>query len=84
MKENKILQQIIFDIIENQVRDANPPETKQTLERLLQSGYSEADTKKYIGQCVAVELFHVMNHQQPFNEKRYVQNLLNLPKEPFD
>ncbi|MDE3184996.1 MAG: hypothetical protein KGM16_16410 [Bacteroidota bacterium] len=84
MKENKILQQIIFDIIENQVRDANPPETKQTLERLLQSGYSDADAKKYIGQCVAVELFHVMNHQQPFNEKRYVQNLLNLPKEPFD
>ena len=79
MKENKILQQIIFDIIENQVRDTNPPETKQTLERLIQSGYNEADAKKYIGQCVAVELFHVMNNQQTFDKKRYVQNLLNLP-----
>jgi predicted nucleic-acid-binding protein len=84
MKENNIQQQIIFDIIENQVRDANPPETKQTLERLMQSGYSEEDAKKYIGQCVLVELSRLMKHQRPFDEKKYVQNLLNLPKEPFD
>ncbi len=84
MKVNKQLQQAIFDIIENQIRDADPAETKQTFSRLVKSGYSEVDAKKYIGQCVAVELFHVMNHQEPFNEKRYVQNLLNLPKEPFD
>jgi len=84
MKANKILQQTIFEIIENQVRDGNPPETRQTLERLIQSGINETDAKKYIGQCVAVELFHIMQHHQPFDEKRYVQNLLNLPKEPFD
>ncbi|MGN6602610.1 MAG: hypothetical protein ACTHK8_09175 [Ginsengibacter sp.] len=84
MKPNKMLQQAIFEIIENQVRDGDPPETKQTLKRLQQSGYNEIDAKKYIGQCVAVELFHIMNHQQPFNEKRYVQNLLNLPKEPVE
>ncbi len=84
MKPNKIIQQQIFEIIENQIKGGTPPETKQTFERLIQSGHSEVDAKKYIGQCVAVELFHVMKHQQPFDEKRYVQNLLNLPKEPFD
>ena len=84
MKPNKILQQQIFEIIDNQIRDGKPPETKQTLDRLVKSGYSNTDAKKYIGQCVAVELFNIMNQQQPFDEKRYVQNLLNLPKEPFD
>jgi hypothetical protein len=83
METNKILHQQIITIVDNQIREENPPETKQTFERLIKSGYSKTDAKKYIGQCVAVELFHVMKHHQPFDEKRYVQNLLNLPKEPF-
>lgn len=84
MKTSKILQNEFFDIVDNQIRDRKPPETKQTFERLVQSGYSETEAKKYIGQCVAVEIFNVMKHHQPFDEKRYVRNLLNLPKEPFE
>jgi len=84
MKTNKVLQQQIFEIIDNQIKSGKPPETKRTFDRLVKSGYSTTDAKKYIGQCVAVELFNIMNQQQPFDEKRYVQNLLNLPKEPFD
>ena len=84
MKTNKILQQQIFEIIDNQIREEKPRETKQTFDRLLKSGYSNTDTKKCIGQCVPVELFNIMNQQQPFDEKRYVQNLMKLPKEPFE
>ena len=84
MKANKILQEQIFEVIDNQIRAGTPPETKQTYERLIKMGYNRIDAKKYIGQCVAVELFDIMKHHRPFDEKRYVQNLLNLPKEPFD
>lgn len=84
MKSNKILQQEILGVVDNQIRDQKPPEAKQTFERLVKSGYSEGDAKKYIAKCVAVEIFNVMKHHQTFNEKRYIQNLLNLPKEPFD
>lgn len=84
MKPNKKLQEQIFEIVNNQIRDGRPPETKQTYDRLLKMGYNDIDAKKYIGQCIAVELFNIMKHHQPFDEKRYVQNLLNLPKEPFE
>jgi hypothetical protein len=84
MKPNKKLQEQIFEIVDNQIRDGKPPETKQNYDRLLKMGYSNIDAKKCIGQCVAVELFNIMKHHQPFDEKRYVQNLLNLPKEPFE
>jgi hypothetical protein len=84
MKPNKILQKQIFQIVDNQIRDNKPPETKQTYDRLIKIGYSNTDAKKYIGQCVAVEVFNIMKHHQPFDEKRYVKNLLNLPKEPFE
>ena len=84
MQVNKILQQQIFEIIDNKIKSGDPVETKQTLARLIKSGYSETDAKKYIGQCVSVELFNIMKHQQPFDEKRFIKNLLNLPKEPFE
>jgi len=84
METYKVLQQQIFEIINNQIRGGKPPETKQTFDRLVKSGCSETDAKKYIGQCVAVELFNILKHKQPFDEKRYVQNLLKLPEEPFE
>ena len=84
MKTNKIVHDQIIGIVANQIREGKPPETKQTYDRLVKSGYSETDAKKYIGQCVAVEIFNIMKHKLPFDEKRYVQNLLNLPGEPFE
>src|SRR6185437_3022457 len=84
METYKVLQQQIFEIINNQIRGEKPPETKQTFDRLVQSGCSETDAKKYIGQCVAVEIFNIMKHNRFFDEQRYLQNLLNLPKEPFE
>ena len=84
MKQNEILRNEIFHIIENQMRDNNPPETKQTYQKLLKMGYSKTDAKKYIGQCVAVELFNIIKHKQPFNEKRYIENLKKLPEQPFE
>jgi hypothetical protein len=84
MKPNKIVHDQILQVVDNQIRDENPPEAKRTYNRLIEMGYSNIDAKKYIGQCVAVEIFNIMKHNQPFDEKRYVQNLLNLPKEPFE
>jgi hypothetical protein len=39
MKTNEILREQIFQIITNQLRANNPPETKQTYERLKKLGY---------------------------------------------
>jgi hypothetical protein len=84
METNKVLQGAVLSTVDNQIRDKNPPETKQTFERLVKLGYSKTDAKKYIGQCVAIEIFNIMKHHQPFDEKRFIKNLLNLPKEPFE
>jgi hypothetical protein len=84
MKSNEVIRQQVLLVVDNQLRDNNPPETRQTYNRLLQAGISDADARIYIGQCVTIELFHVMKHQQPFNEKRYSKNLHALPNEPFE
>ena len=74
----------ISEVIKNQIRSNDPPETKLTYDRLIALGYSEFETKQLIGQCVALEMFTVIKEQLPFNEARYVKNLKQLPKEPFD
>ena len=84
MKPNKILRQQIFEVIENQIKDNRPPETKQTYLRLIHQGYTDFEARQLIGQCVVVEMFDVLKFGKPFDEKRYIHNLTNLPKEPFE
>ena len=84
MEPNEIMREQIFEIISNQIRDNDPPETNQTFKRLIDMGYSDFEVKQLIGQCVAVELFNIFKHGKPFDDDRYIQNLKNLPKEPFE
>ncbi|MCF8228614.1 MAG: hypothetical protein K9G58_12890 [Bacteroidales bacterium] len=84
MEVNYELRDQIFEIIKNQIKNNDPPETKQTYNRLKKMGYTDFVTKQLIGQCVAVELFNVMKFQEAFDEEHYIENLKNLPEEPFE
>lgn len=82
MQHNETLKAEILQAVETQIRDNNPPATKQTYQRLLASGITKANAKIYIGQCLLMEMFNIMKHQQPFDEKRFVKNLERLPEKP--
>jgi hypothetical protein len=84
MKSNEIIREHIFQIITNQIRANNPPETKQTYDRLKKLGYDDYQTRQLIGQCLAVELYRIMKYKKPYNNERYIANLKNLPEEPMD
>lgn len=76
--------ELIFEVIENQMDDNDPPETKETYQRLKNEGYSDFVTKQLIGQCVMVELWDTLKNEKEFNVERYIENLKNLPEAPFD
>jgi len=84
METNEKLREQIFEIIKNQLRDNDPPETKATYDRLIKKGFDDFQTRQMIGQCLAVELFDVIKFGKPYDNERYIKNLLALPKEPFD
>lgn len=84
MKVDKELRDQIFEVVDNQIKSDSPPETKLTFNRLRQLGYNDFQIKQMIGQCVSVEIFEIVKSGQPFDERRYVANLNNLPKEPFE
>ncbi len=70
---------LILQVVENQLRDNTPPETKQTLDRLLGAGYGEEDAKHLIGSAIAAEMRYVVENSKPFDVGRYRELLANLP-----
>jgi len=82
MKSNLILKKVIFSVVNNQLKDNNPPETKQTYERLLKEDHSESEAKRLIGCVVAAEIFDILKKKEPFNQQRFVAALDRLPKIP--
>ena len=84
MEENPYLKSAILEVVDNQLKANDPPETRKTLERLIAEGYAEDDARGLIGSIVAAEMFDVMKQQKPFNLERFVKALKALPKLPGD
>ncbi len=82
--ENQQLRKAILEVINNQIRDNDPPETKQTFVRLQEEGFSEEETLKLIGYVVASEVFTVLKENRPYDHKKYISALNALPKLPWE
>ena len=82
--DNQRLKKAIIEVIDAQIRDDNPPETKKTLSRLQESGYSEEEAIKLIGYVVASEVFAVFREDRQYDEKSYIAALQALPKLPWE
>ena len=76
--------QIFSQTVDNQLEKNDPPQTRETLERLIKEGYSEEDAKLIIAQCVASEMMKVISSHTPFNEARFVECLNRLPQSPAE
>jgi hypothetical protein len=75
---------IILKVVENQIRDNDPPETRQTLRRLMKEGFSREEASELIGTVVVHEIYNVLKENEYFNRKRFVAALRQLPKLPYD
>jgi hypothetical protein len=80
--ENERLRAAILEVTNNQIRDNNPPETKQALIRLQEQGLSEEEALKLIGYVVASEVFNVLKENRQYDKEKYITALNNLPKLP--
>ena len=75
---------VFFEVIENQLRNNDPPETRQTLDRLLGSGHSRKEALRLIACVLANELFDIAKKETPYDNARYVSNLKRLPELPWE
>jgi hypothetical protein len=81
-KSSRVLNKVILDVVDNQIRDLNPPATKETFDRLVGEGVPQDEARRLIGCVVASEIFDILKHEQPYDEEQYVKALKKLPELP--
>ncbi len=74
------VREALFEAIQNQIRDNNPKETKETLDRLVREGHTQKESMRLIASVLVNELNDMLKVNRPFNETRYVKALKKLPK----
>jgi len=72
---NKYLKNTILEIVDNQLKMNEPPCTKQTYERLIESGYTEKEAKEMIGAVVLEDIYYILKDKKKFDEKKYKEKL---------
>ncbi len=69
----------ILTVVDQQMRDNTPPETRRTFERLVALGYAAHDARRLIGTVVAQHIVVVMQQGEAYDEQRYIAALQGLP-----
>lgn len=81
-RHDPILHAAFMERVNRQIAESDPPETRETFERLLAAGYSPEHVRRMIGLLIAYEMTRGMPHRAPFNEKSFIENLRRLPEIP--
>jgi hypothetical protein len=84
LKGNPEVTKTILQIVDNQIKENNPPETKLTLDRLIKEGHDKIYAKKLIGYCILTEMNRMIKANEMFDNERFIKNLNNLPKEAIE
>ena len=58
-ESNPQLQAAIIEVVENQLRNNDPPQTGKLFKRLIEAGHSEKEAKRLIACVVSAEIFDV-------------------------
>ena len=72
----------IRQVADNQIRDNDPPETRETFERLVATGHTEDEARELIAAVIGVEVFQIMKTEREFDKSGYVSALKKLPELP--
>ena len=80
---NKRLAKAIDQVIDQQIAENEPPETAETLERLLEDGFSESQAMDLIGRVVSHYISEVILQKKIFDMKGYCEALEDLP-DPYE
>jgi hypothetical protein len=62
-QESQLANAAVMEVLDNQLRNNDPPETRAIYERLKQKGIDEAVTRRLLACVIAAEIYDVMKNQ---------------------
>jgi hypothetical protein len=78
----EVLRTTILEIVDNQIRNHDPPEALATYERLIGQGHSDKESRRLIGCVIAFEVVGIVNDSREYDRRRYLAALEALPRLP--
>ena len=78
-QSNPQLAAAILEIVDTQLREGTPLETRQTFERLVAEGYTPEGARQLLAHVVVREIFSVMARGEHYDQRRFVAALQRLP-----
>jgi len=78
-----LARQAYLQIVDNQLRLNDPPETRATYDRLRGLGYPDRDARHLIALVVAAEIQRIQTTRTPFNRASFAADLNRLPTPPW-
>lgn len=72
----------MLEVVETQLRENDPPETRSTLDRLVKAGHSKLDAKKMIACVIVAQMFEIAQNSKPYDHDWYLAALDALPTLP--
>ena len=79
---NPQLAAAVLEIVDTQLRDRTPPETRQTFDRLIAEGHTPEGARQLLAHVVVSEVFTVMARGERYDAARFVAALHRLPALP--
>jgi len=79
-----VLRRSLLEVVENQLREGTPPETRATLDRLMAEGFAREQAVELIACVVSSEIFDVLKNGRPYQAPRYLAALRALPRLPWE
>jgi hypothetical protein len=81
---NPMLTAAILEAVNSQLTGNEPPEVCETHQRLIKAGYADEEAKKLMGAALSVEIYEMLKEKKAYNPGRYIKNLVQLPKMPWE
>lgn len=76
--------ELVVQAIKEQIRLKDPPETKETFDRLCRDGHAKEEVYRMLGCALTTEMYEVLQEEREFDRDLYVQRLRALPKLPWE
>ena len=81
---NPALQTAVLEVVDTQLQGGIPPETQETVARLVAAGYSGAEARRLVACAVISQIVDGLQRGQPYDEVRYAAALHRLPTLPWE
>jgi len=76
--DDKTVRDAMLDTVLNQIETGDPPEAKQTFDRLMGAGQSKSQALQKMAAALRVEMSRMLNESKPFDNANYAKLLAKI------